>query len=428
MSQVLKLPAYRRLLTTYIFNELAWSIGSLALALLVYRRTGSAFGAMAFYLCAQFVPALFAPAIVARLDQHAPRRILPALYALEGLLFLALAGIASSFSLVAVLTLALADGLVALTARSLARAATVAVISPAGLLREGNAVTNGAFSICYMVGPAIGGVIVASGGTSAALLTNSALFAVIAMILATAGGLPGGAHERRPAAGRLRAALAHVRSHRPIRALLLLQGAALVFFTISIPVEVVLVTHALKAGPGGLGALLSAWGAGAVAGSATYARWRRLPGRSLIAIGAGAFGIGFIVMALAPSLGVAIAGAAFAGVGNGIEAIAAHTELQELAEPEWMALTMSVNESVTQAAPGVGIVIGGTLAALAGPRVALAVAGIGALAVTCAAWLMLRPHERSEATGHRSAAPEGDQPQGGGSGPSASPAAASSRR
>ena len=39
-----------------------------------------------------------------------------------------------------------------------------------------------------------------------------------------------------------------------------------------------------------------------------------------------------------------------------------------------MAMIMSLNESLVQAAPGVGILLGGAIAALAGPRVALAVA------------------------------------------------------
>jgi predicted MFS family arabinose efflux permease len=427
--QVLKMPAFRRLLSAYVFNELAWSIGSLALALLVYRRTGSALGAMAFYLCSQFVPALFSPALVTRLDQRATGRILPALYALEGLLFLVLAWVAGRFSLVPVLALTLADGLLALSARALARAATVVVISPAGLLREGNALTNGAFSICYMLGPALGGLIVAAGGTSAALLTNSGLFALIALTLATAVGLPGSSAEATPTADRLRAGLAHVRQHPAIRVLLSLQAAALVFFTISIPVEVVLVQHSLHAGPGGLGALLSAWGAGAVLGSATYARWRRLPGRALISLGAGALGIGFIVMAVAPSLAVAVIGAAAGGAGNGIEAIAVHTELQEHTEPRWMALTMSLNESLTQAIPGVGIALGGTLAALAGPRVALAVAGVGALAITLAAWTVLRPWAPSHDRGQPPHDGGADQPPHSAVAEcSPSPAAASGRR
>jgi len=391
VSRVLRLPAYRRLLAAYTLNELAWSVGTLALAVLVYRRTGSVIGSAAFFLCSQFFPALISPAVVARLDQRDPRRVLPALYGLEGLLFLFLAWAASRFSLLPVLALAMADGVVAVTARALSRAATVEVLTPAGLLREGNALTNAAFSVCFMVGPAVGGVVVVAGGTIAALLANGGLFAVIAVILVTAGGLPGGVSERAPAAGRLRAAIAHVRGDPEVRALLTMQAAALVFFTISIPVEVVFAQHSLHAGAGGYGALLSAWGAGAVAGSAVYARWRVASARVLIAGGAAALGVGFVVMATAPSLVVAVIGSALAGIGNGVESVAARTTIQERTPDRWMARVMGLNEAITQAAPGVGIVLGGLIAALTGPRVAFAVAGAGSLAITGVVWVVLRP-------------------------------------
>jgi predicted MFS family arabinose efflux permease len=391
VTNVLKLPAYRRLLVAYTINELAWSIGPLALAVLVYRRTGSAVGAMAFFLCSQFVPALISPAVVARLDQLNPRAILPVLYALEGVAFLALARVASKFALAPVLVLTVLDGILALTARSLARAVTVAVTQPVGLLKEGNALTNAAFSICYFAGPGLGGLIVVTGGISAALLANAGLFALIAVTLATAGGLPQAPAERTPSAGRLRSAWNQARSVPAIRTLLLLQAAALVFFTISIPVEVVFAQHTLHAGAGGYGALLSAWGAGAIIGSAVYARWRALPAATLVSLGAGSLGAGFVVMAAAPTLAVAIVGAVVSGAGNGIEAVSVRTALQENVQERWMALVMSLNESIAQAVPGIGIALGGAIAALAGARTALAVAGIGALAMTLVAWLVLRP-------------------------------------
>src|SRR5450755_3017389 len=149
VKRVLRLPAYRRLLAAYALNELAWSVGTLALAVLVYRRTGSVIGSSAFFLCSQFIPALISPLVVARLDQRAPRRVLPALYGLEGVLFFVLAWAASRFSLAPVLALTLADGVVAVSARALARTATVEVLTPAGLLREGNALTNAVFSVCF---------------------------------------------------------------------------------------------------------------------------------------------------------------------------------------------------------------------------------------------------------------------------------------
>lgn len=365
-------------------------VGTVALTLLIYGRTGSAFGAMGFFLCSQFVPALVSPMLVARLDQLPLRPILPALYWLEAVIFVVLAGLAGRhFGLVVVLALSFLNGVLAIVARSLARAATVAVTSAADLLREGNAVVNGGFSVCFMIGPGIGGAIVATWGTSPALLSVAGLFAVIGLTLATTRDLPEPAPSRSPSRGRLRAALVYARERPAIRGLMSLQAIAVLFFTISVPVEVVFAQHSLHAGAAGYGAMLSAWGAGAVAGAAVYARWRARPNRELIALGAGMLGLGFVVMAAAPTLAVAIAGAAVAGVGNGIESVASRTAIQEETEGRWMALIMSLQESIYQSFPGAGMLIGGTITALGSPRTALAVAGAGSLAISALVWMML---------------------------------------
>ena len=57
-----------------------------------------------------------------------------------------------------------------------------------------------------------------------------------------------------------------------------------------------------------------------------------------------------------------------------------------------MALMMSFNESLDQAIPGVGIVLGGAIAALADSHAALAVAAAGAALVSAVtAWPLLNP-------------------------------------
>jgi MFS family permease len=396
MRSVLSLPAYRRLLAAFALNELAWSVGTLALAYLVYHRTGSALGAAAFFLSSQFFPALVSPFVVARVDQKAPRRLLPVLYAVEAILFAALAWMTSRFSLVPVLVLALCDGVVAIVARALARTATVDVLQPVDLLREGNAITNATFSICFMAGPLIGGIVVASGGTVAALLANCGLFAAIALILVTAKGLPGAHTEREGSAGRLRAAVDHVRRHRALRWLLLLQAGGFIVFTISIPVEVVLAQHTLHAGADGYGALLSGWGTGAVFGSIAYARWRRRTTRTLLALSGAALAAGFVAMAASPTIAVAVAGAALGGFGNGIMAVATQTALQEYTEQRWMALVMSLNQSIAQGSPGIGILLGGLITAVFDPRVAFVVAGAGSFIYAITVWVVLRPSAMPE--------------------------------
>lgn len=409
MRQVTGVPVFRRLLLAYGLNELTWSFGTIALAVLVYRRTGSALGTTAFFLCSQFGPALASPLLVARVTGVEHRRVLPFLYGLEAALFALLGWMAAHFSLVPILAVTLIDGIVALSARAVARTATVDVLRPRDLLREGNAVINVVFSVCFMAGPAIGGLVVAAGGTVASLLINAGLFAIIAPILA-ASALPA-AHideqdRGRSGRQRLHAALAHAREDRAVRWLLILQAGGMAAFTISIPVEVVFAQHSLHAGAGGYGALLSGWGAGAVAGSAAYARYRRLPGRALLTASGVALGVGFAIVATAPTIVIAVVGSALGGVGNGAGGVAGRTMLQEYTSQRWMGVMMSLNESVSQAAPGVGFVLGGLLASATDPRVALAAAAAGSLAYAGAVWILLRP------------ALIGPEPEAPGSGPS----------
>ena len=59
-------------------------------------------------------------------------------------------------------------------------------------------------------------------------------------------------------------------------------------------------------------------------------------------------------MAAAPSLAVAVVGAAVAGVGNGVEAVAVRTALQEQVEQRWMALMMGLQESMFRPSRGSG--------------------------------------------------------------------------
>ncbi len=169
-----------------------------------------------------------------------------------------------------------------------------------------------------MAGPVIGGLVVVTGGTVAALLANCGLFAAIALILVTATGLPGAAARAgsRHSDGSARA-LDHIR--RQPRAALAAdpQAGGLVMFTISIPVEVVFAQHTLHAGAAGYGALLSGWGTGAVIGSAALrplAPAHRAGCCSPAA--APRLAAGFALMAAAPTLGVAVRGAAGGGDGQ----------------------------------------------------------------------------------------------------------------
>jgi MFS family permease len=407
LSSLLRVRAFVSLMLAYTLNELAWSVGTLALSFLVYKRTGSALGSTGFFLLSQVVPGFLAPLLVPHLERFAPRRLLPALYWLEAVLFGVLAWLTSRFALGPVLVLVLADGIVALVARSLSSAARADILKPLGLLHEGNALTNSVFSVCFLLGPLIGGVVVAFGGTVAALLANCGLFAATGVALAVTA-LPAQATLTTSPKGRLRAALAHVRSDPPLRNLLSLQGVGVVFFTISTPVEVVYAEQTLRVGADGYGAIVAAWGGGAVLGSVIYARFARANIRMLLTGGALAIAAGLAVLAVAPNLVIALIGAALAGIANGMLSTAFMTETQDRTPTDWMALVTTLLQSIRQISPGLGIVLGGLLAAAGSSRVAFAVAGGGCLLFAAATFLLLSPRRLGEDEEHRGPPSHGD--------------------
>ena len=112
------------------------------------------------------------------------RRVLPALYLGEALVFVALALTTDNFSLALVIALAIVDGTLAIAARTFTRASAAAVLTPSGQLREGNAIINVGFTIAGAAGPAIAGLVVAALGVQTALLIDAGSFVLVAAMLA----------------------------------------------------------------------------------------------------------------------------------------------------------------------------------------------------------------------------------------------------
>ena len=127
-------------------NELGNWLGEIALAVLVFDETGSALATAALFLGMQFLPALFAQGVVARVEVTGTRIGLPAIYATEAVTFIVLATLVDNFVLAAIVVLAAFDGTLALAGRAFTRAAAAAVLNPPGQLREGNALLNIGFT------------------------------------------------------------------------------------------------------------------------------------------------------------------------------------------------------------------------------------------------------------------------------------------
>jgi MFS family permease len=381
LTDPLRRPLFRRLATTYAVNELGDWMGIVALSVLVFDRTGSAFATAGLFLGTRFLPALLAPILVARVEQPPPRFALPVIYCGEAAAFGGLALLADRFSLAAVIALAAVDGSLALSGRALTRAVVARLLEPAGELRAGNAILNVAFTGGAAAGPAIAGLVVAGFGVQSALLLDAVSFYAIAWILLTAGSLPEVEPDPSRFRERLGAGFAYIRERKTLRRLLTAQGAAFVFFAAVLPIEVIYAKQTLGAGDTGYGLLLASWGVGMVLGSLVFAASRRAPLPNLLFFSSLIVGAGYLGMAAAPTLAAACAAAALGGGGNGVQWVSAISAVQELTSESMQARVMSVLESIGAALPGVGFLLGGLVATNQSPRAAFFVAGAGVLAI-----------------------------------------------
>lgn len=390
MRGALSLAPFRRLALAYTLNEVGDWFATIALSILVFDRTGDALATAALFLSTRFVPSLAVPLLASYAERRSVRVVLTLGYIAEAAVFAVLAVTADDLALGVLCVVAMLDGTLAATARAVTRAATVAILEPAGQLREGNSILNIGFSVMNVAAPAAAALAVAELGASDVLWVVAGLFLALALVMATARGTPSGVQHGSPWTTRLREGFDYVRHHRLARGLLTLQAVLLVLFNIAVPIEVVYAKDVLDAGDLGFGALLTAWGAGMVLGSIVFAR---LPHRALggvVVISTVGVCLGYLGMAAAPSLAFACAAAALGGLGNGVQWVAVITAIQEAIDDDMQARAAGMLEAVVTAAPGLGFILGGVLATVWDARTAFAIAGTAGLLVITSAWLIWR--------------------------------------
>jgi MFS family permease len=410
----LRVAGFKTLAGGYSINELGNWLGDIALAVLVFDRTGNALATALLFVGTRVVPALLAPAIVARVEGLRPRLSLPLLYGADAIVFAVLALLATNhFALTLIVALGAVDGTIALAARALTRSTSAALLEPLGLLRRGNALFNIGFTAAGAIGPAIAGLVVAQAGVSAALWADAASFAFVAVLIAAARSVPAGQQAEGAWFERLREAFTYVRGRRLVFGLLLAQAVAMLFFFAVVPIEVVYAKQTLGAGDSGYGWLLAAWGAGMVGGGFVFAGTQRAHIQAVLAAGTLAIGAAYLGLAIAPSLAVACAISVVGGVGNGVQWISVVHAVQELTATEMQARVLGLLEAIGAALPVAGFFFGGALTEAASPRTAYTAAGVGVLGVLALAFLRLRhadwprsdgaavaPEEPAAAVGH----------------------------
>jgi MFS family permease len=382
----LRLPGLPRLAGALTLAELGETLAALALAVVVFGRSGSVLATGAFFVAARLGPALASQPLSAQLDRLAGRRGLALCFFAEALLF---AVLAAPLPVAVLIVVPVVSGTLAVCCRSVTRAEAAVRLTRAGELRQGNSMLNLGFAVAGTAGAAAGGALAALASPAVPLLVAAACFAVGGVLVL-------GAPRVRPAAhattvfAHLREGLAHARSDRLALTLIAVQTAAMLGFMLVIPIEVVYAERDLRAGAGGYGALLATWGFGIIIGGAFFARARSAL-TALAAVASLAVAAAYIGLAVAPTLAVACACSLVGGIGNGVQWVAVMTALQERVPEALQVRVVGLLDAGAQLAPGLGYALGSVLTALLSAR---ATYGIAGAATTVAALSFFVMHAR----------------------------------
>jgi MFS family permease len=402
----LRHPELRRIVAGYTVNRLGTWFGFIALAVVVFDHTHSALAVASLLLASQVLPALLTPALVARVETSTRRGELTRLYLFEAVTTaLLIVLVRWHFSLPAMLVLVALDGTAALAASALLRAAaarsardwvrlTHAEDQPplsgadleqasAAAEQRANAAINIGFAVTFTLGPALAGVVVPTLGASAALAIDMVSFALCGALLIDLRPHVQDA-ETDSVRARVKAAWQYITEDRTLRRLLLTQAIAFIFFEFSPPIEVAYAKVSLHAGDEGYGVLLGVWGLGVALGSVIFARSVERSLKLLLAASTFAVGFAYLGWWLAPTLAIASAAGFIGGIGNGIQWAALISAVQRLTPENLQGRLMGAVESLGAIFPAFGYALGSAITALASPRIALLVAGVGVCLCTIA--------------------------------------------
>jgi MFS family permease len=354
------------------------AVSMVALVVLVVEITSSA-SAVGGALVARLLPTIASPLAGVIADRVDRRIVLVASDLARAVLVL---GLVFARDLATIYVLVFLMGLARTVFNPTVRAAFPSVVGGGDLTRA-NALIGGTFSTSIMVGPALGGLLVASIGVDAAFLADAVTYLISAILLSTVP-LPHPRRESEEEAGfvrDLRSGFGYLLGARVPLAIVV--GAFLTILTINatVPAEVFLAKETFGAGDAGYGLLVSLWGGGMVLGSAMMAVLGNRINLVLlyflsIFVGASAL----VGTGLAPAFILALGALTVEGAATGIDNVATDTILQKRVPEAFLGRVFSIRFLGYSAGEALAYPLGGLLVDTVGPRSTYILAGIATAA------------------------------------------------
>src|SRR5580693_7957641 len=260
-----------------------------------------------------------------------------------------------------------------------------------------NAITLNSVTVnaARAVGPAIGGVLIATVGIGVCFLLNAASFAAVVtslLIMDRSALRPSPPSGR--ASGQLREGLRYAARTPTIAIPLAMMGLVGLFayeFSVSLPV---LAERSFHGGAEAYGFMTAAMGIGAVIGGLFTAARGRTGLRPMIIASVG-FGAAILVCAFAPFLGLTYAALLFVGWASVSFIAIGNSTIQLSAEPSMRGRVIALWQVAFQGTTPVGGPAIGWIIALTDPRIGLAVGGASCFAAAIGGVVLVRRYRRA---------------------------------
>lgn len=271
--------------------------------------------------------------------------------------------------------------------------ALVPDLVPRGMVASAVALNSAAFNAARAVGPAIGGIILATYGAEAGFAFNALSYIVIIVALIVIG--PGLAVGDREPAQRMRSAISTgLRFARFTPSFRNLMALVALFAICSAVVQAVLPVHNVYLGGGEIafGVLYGAMGAGALTGAIVRPRIGYWVDGSWVPYTITLFGVSGIIVGLAPSLWVAGVGMFLCGL-FWLLTLATLNATAQLMSPAWIrGRAMSIYSLAFAGVLPIGSILSGWVADLVGTPGSLVLFSSGALVLGVLAPRFRVPH------------------------------------
>ncbi|MDB4898834.1 MAG: protein of unknown function DitE, partial [Gemmatimonadetes bacterium] len=367
-------------------------ITRIATSWLVYRLTGSALLLGVVGFCGQIPTLLLAPFAGVLVDRWDRQRMLLVTQALSLVQSAALAvlTLTGRITVPEILALQVVQGIINAFDTPARQSFVVEMVEDRADLPNAIALNSTMVNASRILGPSIGGIVIAAVGEGWCFAIDAMSYlAVIASLMAMR-------VQRRTLPSRhagmlveLRVGFRYVWHFLPVRWALLLLSLVSVMgmpYTVLMPAISATVLHG---GPHTLGFLMTASGAGALAGALYLASRRSVLGLGrVMGFATSLFGVGLIAFAFSRTLWISLAVLPFIGAGMMVTMAATNTIIQTIVEEELRGRVMAFYTMAFLGTAPIGSLIAGVAADRIGAEMTILLGGLSCL--LAAAWFASR--------------------------------------